>query len=411
MSNSKIPDGWTQESVGSLANTFAGGTPNRMRRNLFGGGVPWVKSTEVNLRRIDRTTESLTRLGLDSSAAKWVKPNTPLVALYGATAGVVGWLGIRATTNQAVLAVEPEKGVHPRWLYWALSNSTRQILASVQGSGQPNLSKAIVDRAKILTPDDPEEQRRIAEILDTADEAIQKTEALIAKLKQMKAGLLHDLLTRGIDENGELRTSNATESDGWQFRDFFEVVSIPNGQVSPLAEPYRNWQLIAPDHINVGDGELITRKTAFELGAISGKYVVEPGDVVYSKIRPYLRKAVLATNQALCSADMYPLTSSEDTDPRFLHALILGEKFSRYASIVSVRSGFPKINRSELGAYKFFIPGIDEQSRIADRIDAQKSRIIKETKVLAKLKKLKAGLMHDLLTGNKRVNVAEPVTA
>ena len=69
---------------------------------------------------------------------------------------------------------------------------------------QPNINAA--EYATLGIPDlDISEQRRIAEILDTADEAVQKTEALIAKLKQVKAGLLHDLLTRGIDENGELR--------------------------------------------------------------------------------------------------------------------------------------------------------------------------------------------------------------
>ena len=82
MSESHVPEGWAPKPVSELADTFAGGTPNRMRQNLFGGEIPWVKSTEVNLRRIDNTDENkpLTDRGLSSSAAKWVRSaKTPLV--------------------------------------------------------------------------------------------------------------------------------------------------------------------------------------------------------------------------------------------------------------------------------------------------------------------------------------------
>ena len=90
-----------------------------------------------------------------------------------------------------------------RWLYWQLTNQAERLLASVQGSGQPNLNRGllIVMSYSFLPP----EQRAIAAVLDTIDDAIQKTEQIIAKLQQVKQGLLHDLLTRGIDDNGELR--------------------------------------------------------------------------------------------------------------------------------------------------------------------------------------------------------------
>jgi type I restriction enzyme S subunit len=66
--------------------------------------------------------------------------------------------------------------------------------------------------------------------------------------------------------------------------------------------------LVAPDHIESKTGRLLQKITASEQHAISGKYLFKPKDIVYSKIRPYLRKAILASFSALCSADMYPLT-------------------------------------------------------------------------------------------------------
>jgi type I restriction enzyme S subunit len=260
------------------------------------------------------------------------------------------------------------------------------------------------------------EQRRIAEILDTIDEAIQKTEALISKLKAMKQGLLHDLLTRGLNKNGKLRDPKAHPE---QFKDsslgripkewkpvrLLDLVSIPNGQVDPKEKPYCHWTLIAPDHIESGTGRLLCLETAIEQGAISGKYAFKPGDVLYSKIRPYLRKAVLADRQGLCSADMYPLQPSPSLESRFLLGVILGEHFSRFATSVSERSGFPKINRKELGEYWLALPTMDEQLHIASVIETHDARIHTEDQYCGKLKLQKKGLMHDLLTGKVRVKV------
>ena len=260
------------------------------------------------------------------------------------------------------------------------------------------------------------EQHRIAEILDTIDDAIQKTEALISKLKAMKQGLLHDLLTRGLDKNGKLRDPKAHPEQfkdsllgripkEWEPLRLLDLVSIPNGQVDPKQKPYCYWPLIAPDHIESDTGRLLCLETAIEQGAISGKYGFKPGDVLYSKIRPYLRKAVLADRQGLCSADMYPLQPGPSLVPRFLLDVILGEHFSRFATSVSERSGFPKINRKELGEYRLALPSTDEQLHIASVMDIHDARIRTEEQYRDKLKLQKKGLMHDLLTGKVRVKV------
>src|SRR5262245_52794708 len=135
---------------------------------------------------------------------------------------------------------------------------------------------------------------------------------------------------------------------GWCSRPIVEVIDLPSGQVDPSVEPFRSMALVAPDHIERGTGTLLSKITARQQGAISGKYLFAPGDTLYSKIRPYLRKAVLADFVGLTSADMYPLRPTAEVNPRFLLAITLSEHFSRFAEIVSMRSGFPKINREEL---------------------------------------------------------------
>lgn len=384
----------------------------------------WVKSTEVNLRQISDTSEKLTQLGLKSSAAKWVRAQSPLVALYGATAGVVGWLNIPATTNQAVLAVQPQDGTHARWLYWILKNSTRDILASVQGSGQPNLSKGTLDGTMLLWPNDSAEQRRIAEILDTADDAIQKTEALIAKLKQMKAGLLQDLLTRGIDENGNVRsekTHKFKDSLYGRIPVFWEVVpatmlcdAVIDCKNRTPPESKVGYHVVKTT--NVRNGRLIvetmtlTDPVAYEIWTARGKPVA--GDVLITREAP-VGEVGLVTEQMppLCLGQrmtMYKINRNR-INAQFLLYMLLSRPVQ---DGLAAKAGGSTVGHVRVGDIKYLpIPvcSLSEQVRIAQRISSLIDRINDENEVLTKYRKLKAGLMHDSLTGTRRVK-QQPTT-
>jgi type I restriction enzyme S subunit len=315
-----------------------------------------------------------------------------------------------------------------RWLSFILQSRDYRRYIEVHATGtsgsMKNLPKSKLMALPVHFPEYPE-QALIAQILDTLDTAIQETEALIAKLKAVKQGLLHDLLTRGIDANGELRPPQAEAPQlykesalgwipkEWDFSPLVSKIDFPAGQVDPRLAPYRDWVLVAPDHIESGTGRLLTTATADEQQAISGKYVFEAGDVIYSKIRPYLRKATLASNSGLCSADMYPLRPKAGIESRYLLAVVLGDQFSRFSESVSMRSGFPKINRSEMAEFSIGWPCPEEQVRIAQLLCESDSTQRIEEHQRDKLELLKSGLMDDLLTGHVRVtpllNSADPL--
>jgi len=257
------------------------------------------------------------------------------------------------------------------------------------------------------------EQSKIAEILATCDEVLAKTEAKIEKLRKIKQGLMQDLFQYGIDERGQIRTEATHRFRDsalgripveWKIYKITQSFTIRAGQVNPSKPPYIDWYLIAPDHIESRTGRLLKLETARAQRAISGKYIFRKNDVVYSKIRPYLRKAIIANFDGLCSADMYPLTATRNTDPKFLLYLILCERFSLFAESVSMRSGFPKINRDELSEFLFAFPDTQEQSRIAAVLVSADETIEKEETFKNKLLAIKAGLMEDLLSGTVRVN-------
>lgn len=156
---------------------------------------------------------------------------------------------------------------------------------------------------------------------------------------------------------------------------FNYVTHIRNGQVDPTQPEHRGKPLIAPDHIESGTGKLLGIESADDQGAESGKYPVEVGDVVYSKIRPALRKVTISPVDGLCSADMYAIKTSNQIIPRFLFWLILSEGFSQAVVLESMRVAMPKVNRETLGAVLVCFPSIPKQRAIADFLDKKTAAI------------------------------------
>lgn len=159
-------------------------------------------------------------------------------------------------------------------------------------------------------------------------------------------------------------------SSHWNVDRFKRIATIRNGQVDPEDDRYRDLPLFAPNHIESGTGRLLGVESAEAQGAESGKFLVEPGEVVYSKIRPELRKVIVAPFKGLCSADMYPVRPLYQVEARFLYYAMLSDGFSHYTLLESGRVAMPKINRKSLGECIFVYPDRKQQARICEYLDS-----------------------------------------
>lgn len=292
------------------------------------------------------------------------------------------------------------------------------------GTRMPRTSWSSLSELEVFCPHAIGEQRRIAEILDTLYEAIRTTETLIAKLEQVKKGLLHDLLTRGIDDNGELRDP---ERHPEQFKD------------SPLGRIPREWtrstagtefevqagftigQHRRPTHhphpylrvANVHAGRLdLTDVAMLEArpSELSGR-TLEINDilVVEGHANPYeIGRAALATEAVRGFTfqnhlfRLRPLRMEPSYAIRSLNGHVARAHWLRVASS---SSGLNTINQAKLAAMPVFVPPHEEQLHIAARSDSLDRRLEEEGRQVAKLRLLKAGLMDDLLSGRVRVSV------
>ena len=174
------------KKISTFCKTGSGGTPSRSNNAFFENGtIPWVKSGELKNRYITEVEEYITDFAVEKSSAKLVSKGSLLIAMYGATVGEVSQLTFDATTNQAICNIEPDENVcDVNYLYRFLEASKSYLLSRRVGGGQPNISQGVIKDLDVPLPP-LAEQRRIASILDQADELRQKRQQAIEKLDQL----------------------------------------------------------------------------------------------------------------------------------------------------------------------------------------------------------------------------------
>lgn len=151
-----------------------------------------------------------------------------------------------------------------------------------------------------------------------------------------------------------------------------DVARIDAGIVDPTMEQYRRLPHISAEHITSVTGELRGIKTAEDDGMESGKYLFQSGNVLYSKLRPYLRKAAIPEFDGLCSADMYPIkTDSTRLRPGYLRLMLVSDRFTAFANEASARSRMPKLNREQLFSYPCVLPSVERQKDVEIAVQQQ----------------------------------------
>jgi type I restriction enzyme S subunit len=189
----------------------------------------------------------------------------------------------------------------------------------------------------------------------------------------------------------------------WPIVGLLEVASITAKLVDPRDSLYADVPLVAPDHVESETGRILAFQSAQAQEAISGKYLVEATDVIYSKIRPYLMKVAIPGRPVLCSADMYPLHCGEKILPDYLKQVLLGNPFTQFAIACSNRTGIPKVNREELAQFRFRLPDLETQRNISSKANIWDDAIATANALHLELERRKQGLMQQLLTGRRRL--------
>lgn len=420
---------WREVRISELSTIDIGGTPSRAISAFWVEkpvGHPWISIADLKGKYVFETKEHITALGVRSSNVKLIPANTTVMS-FKLTVGRTAITGREMFCNEAIAIFQPkDERLNGQWLYHALPKAATSVVTDTAVKGA-TLNKAKMAEMTLNLPP-LVEQIKIAEILDTLDTAIHETEAIIAKLKAVKQGLLHDLLTRGIAANGELRPPQAEAPHlyqpsplGWIPREWEEVtlgeiVRRSGGflQTGPFGS-----QLHAHEYVLDGvpvimpqdmvNGELSVESIARinqRKATVLSRHRVQSNDLVFSR-RGDLSRCVAIEEEHLgwlCGTGcLLARLPAHEVNGYWLALVYTQPGIQTQVMGRAVGSTMANLNTSILAAITITRPPVTEQNEIARRLQSLNKRIRFEEEELEKRRFEKSALMDDLLTGRVRV--------
>lgn len=349
-----------------------------------------------------------------------------LIFSWSGTLAVVRWSGGPAWLNQHLFKVVPAEGIDRSFLFHVLQASIAEMGKRTHGSTMKHIKRGELREFLVEIPGSEREQREIAQVLDTLDTAIRETEALVDKLKAVKQGLLHDLLTRGINANGELRAPQSEAPQlykesplGWIPKEW-DLVQLR----AVLSELGQGWSPDCPSE-PAGVGEWGVLKTT---SVVWGGYnedehkqlpapfkprpdlEVKSDDILITRAGPKSRVGVVVhvpstRSQLMISDKIYRLRLLGSEVPAYF-ALALSAEYMQSAisrTVSGMAESQTNISQGVIKGLAILRPIRDEQYAIVEHARAFDERLSAEALCLSKLQAQKNGLMDDLLTGRVRV--------
>ena len=195
----EVPSSWVWTTLSEVGTWQSGGTPSRSNKSYYGGNIPWLKTGDLNDGLISNIPESITEEAVANSSAKINPTGSVLIAMYGATIGKLGILTFPATTNQACCACIEYEVVAQMYLFYFLLSQRTAFIEKGGGGAQPNISKEIIVNTYIPLPPLSEQHRIVAEIrkwFTLIDQIEQGKTDLQTTIKQTKSKIL-DLAIHG----------------------------------------------------------------------------------------------------------------------------------------------------------------------------------------------------------------------
>lgn len=389
-------------------------------------GVPLLSAKNITTNgeiAVDETDDLISEVDYqDLTRSFQLEPDDLLLTIVGSLGRRAIYSGQRVTFQRSVAYIRPQqRKINSKFLFHWMGHPafSKELARRSNATAQSGLY--LGELAKISVPAPNElEQSEIAQVLDTLDTAIYETEALIDKLKAVKKGLLHDLLTRGIDANGQLRPPQSQAPQlykesplGWIPRewvidvieDFLERIIDYRGKTP--AKTASGVPLLTAKNVRLGyvapePREFIANES-FERWMSRG--IPRKGDVLFTTEAPLGNVAQIETDDRLAFAQrMIILQASSRIVDSFLKYLMLGQHFRSRLFALGSGSTVEGIQQSTLRKMIIAIPeSLAEQNSIVEMLIEMDSKISNESTCMEKLRQAKSGLMDDLLTGRVRV--------
>ncbi|WP_334677149.1 restriction endonuclease subunit S [Klebsiella pneumoniae] len=409
----KLKPGWRHVKLSDIAKIKSGSTPLRAEgeRYFSTAGTPWVKTLDLNNGEIISTDEKITDTALLETSCSVFPVGTVLVAMYGGfnQIGRTGLLTIPAAINQALsgLILDRDKAEPAYILNYLNGNVKLWKKFAASSRKDPNITRDDVCGFPVLLPP-LAEQKKIAKILSTWDNAISVTEKLLTNSQQQKKALMQQLLTgkkRLLDENG------VRFSGEWKRVKLGAIADMNSGGTpkSTVEEYYGGnipWVSIS-DMTSNGKWIATTEKYLTELGLNSSSARIYPKNSVLYAMYASIGECSIAAVNLTSSQAILGIRPKDCLNYEFLYFYLTSLK--EKIKLQGQQGTQSNLNAGMVKEFELDLPSIREQQKIAAVLSVADAEISTLEKKLACLRDEKKALMQQLLTGKRRVKVDEAV--
>lgn len=406
-----IPSNWNVVRLGDVCEIIGGGTPSTSIKKYWNGKIPFVTPTDVteledrNINFLGVAKNNVTEEGLKNSSARLLPPGSILLTSR-ATIGCAVINEVPVATNQGFASLICSKKVHDIWILYLMRYMRRKLERLAAGSTFKEISRGTIRNLSIPFPTYAE-QEKIGGVLSLADDAIQKTNEIIAKTERLKKGLMQDLLTKGIGYKEFKDSKIGRIPKEWQAVRLGDIGEFQYGITASASDEDTGVRLLRiTDITNEGvEWEKVpycrVTKTEFR------KYLLGIGDVLIARIGATTGKSCYVDQPINGVFGSYLL--------RFRPKVKLVTKFVYYytqssgywTQINKKKAGQLKkgLNITTLGSLLLPFPALTEQQRIVESLSTVDKKLRLERSEKAELERTKRALMDLLLIGKIRIKV------
>ncbi|AIQ50659.1 hypothetical protein R70331_03300 [Paenibacillus sp. FSL R7-0331] len=374
---------WEQRKLGSVTNSYSGGTPSVGNYEYYDGEIPFIRSAEINN---DSTELFISESGLKNSSAKLVEVGDILYALYGATSGEVGISRINGAINQAILAIQPYKGYDSQFIMQWLRKQKQKIINKYLQGGQGNLSGLIVKDIEIEFPRF-DEQVEIGSFFKELDHLITLHQRKLDKTKALKSAYLSEMFPAEGESEPKRRFAGFTGA--WEQRKLGEIATFINGRA------YSQNELLSDGKYKVlRVGNFYTNSSWYysdmELGE---KYYAEAGDLLYTWSATF-GPHIWHGDKVIYHYHIWKIELSGLFNKQFAVQVLEYDK----VKIMSDSNGSTMIHITKKGMEEkeVFLPSVAEQERIGLFFDNLDHLITLHQRKLEKLQNIKKAYLNEM---------------
>ena len=417
-----IPNSWEWVRLGSIGDWGSGATPSRTNTEYYGGDIPWLKTGDLNDGYIKHIPESISHRALEKTSVRLNETGSVLIAMYGATIGKVGILTFPATTNQACCACLPI-GIYNEYLFYFLMSQKSAFVKRGEGGAQPNISKEKIISTLMPLPSITEQYRIVAKIkkvlplVEQYEIAYSEVNSLNNSFPELlKKSILQEavqgklvpqdpndepasvLLERIRAEKQALIKAGKIKKDKHEsviFRrddSHYEKLNgierciddeipfeIPNnwcwvrlGTISTYAQKKEKinaknaspniWELDLED-IEKG-GKLLKKSNVSERKAVGDKTMFYKGNILYSKLRPYLLKIFVADENGICTPEIVPFDTYCNICNEYIATYLKSPYVDNFINTITYGVKMPRVGTETMVDLFVPLPPVEEQHRI-----------------------------------------------